>query len=186
MERDYDDELRQARDYVNKLKREEWYEHPLKPHEYTPELKAFEDRVLEYEGLWNTCNFGYTLEFSTGKGDFEKKSQILSCSSDRLKCARWRTMRCSTCEGYDKDTPIHVDIEHAMDWHEQRERYNVHYETLRLLRTKFPEGTAPFSVETLNAVLETLPERSNLAIELSLAIDEAVETQSTIDHNYRL
>lgn len=186
MEREYEDELRQAYAYVSKVKSEEWYERPLNDDEYTPELEAFEKRVMEYEGLWNTCNFGYTLEFSTGKEDFEKKSEILAQSSHRLKCAVWRTMRCSTCEGYDEATPIHVDIEHAMDWHEQREHYDFHYKTLRLLRKKFPQGTAPFSVETLKAVLETLPERSDLALELSLAIDESTVTQSTIDHNFRL
>lgn len=186
MSRDYKDELRQAAAYVAKVKGEDWYEDPLEPEEYTPELKEFEDEVLEHEGLWNTCNFGYTLEFATSKDDFEKKWAILQSSSNRLKCAVWCTFRCSTCEGHNEDTPIHVEIEHAMDWHEQNERWNVHYRTLRLLQKKFPENTAPFSIDTLEAVLNTLPERSDLALELSLAIDEARADLSTIQENYRL
>ncbi len=182
MERDYADERRQAHEYIRKLKAEEWYERPLADDEYNEELTKFEEEVFLNEGLWMTCNFGYTMEFSTSKLFFEEKAQILERSSQRLKKARWRTMRCSTCEGYNEDTPIHVDIEHAMDWGEQFEERKGWFAMNNILRKKYPKGTASFKVDTLRAILDTIDPQSDLGIELSLAIDESVEIQSHVEH----
>ena len=187
MDRDYDGELRQAREYINKVKYSSNGEstgwEALKADEYTPTLREFEKVVMENEGLWNTCNFGYTMEFSTSREDFEKKSQILEYSSNRLKKGRWRIMRCSTCAGYSNgEKDIHVVIDHSMDWQEQHDHNVNEYQRMNLLRKKFPFGTINVRADTLDAVLETLEFGSDLYRELSLHLDEGREAAKLIEY----
>ncbi len=182
MERDYRNEELQSQRYVAEVKRRGGYERPLAEDEYSEELEEFEATVLEYEGLWNTCNFGYTLEFSTSTRFFEEKMQILSVSSRRIKKGAWRTYRCPTCKGYDEDTPIHVDIDHSMDWHEQHEANKQEFQIMNLLRKKFPRGTIHVNSDTLEVILDTLEVGSDLYRELSLHLDEGREAAKLITY----
>lgn len=180
MDRDYKDEQRQSDHYVRELLRRPSYEPALLENEYSQELLDFEKEVLEDEGLWNTCNYGYTLEFSTSKQFFEEKMQILSRSSHRLDRGVWNTMRCSTCEEHNPDTPIHVEIRPCLNDEERRDSVLREFKVMQILRKKYAKGTGVFNLDTIGALLETLDPKLDMAIELSLALDEAVEIQSHI------
>ena len=182
MDRDYQDEELQAQRYVDGVKRADHYERPLDEIEYNDELESFESMVLLHEGLWNTCNFGYTLEFSTSTRFFEEKSQILNHSSHRIKKGSWSTSRCSTCKGYDEDQPIHVEICHSMDWQEQRDAHGDNFNVMKLLRKKFPQGTIHVNSDTLDVILDTLEVGSDIYRELSLHLDEGRRDASFITY----
>lgn len=105
---------------------------------------------------------------------------ILACSSDRVDDGIWVTSRCDTCKGYDPDSPIHVSIRYVVDEERDRNTQARIHTLLDHLRRKYPPGVAHFSVEAMKELLETLDPQSDLGLELSIAIDEAVDVSSHI------
>lgn len=171
------------RQYALNLKASEHYSHALSSDEYTLDLMAFEKYVLECEALWNTDEFGYTIEFSTNGDNFERKMQILSESSHRLKKGTWLTHRCSTCSEHSEGKEgIHVEIEHSLNWQEQRDEYNVQYTQMDLLRKRYPKNSVVIDRGILEDMLLSMDEVSDLFKVASLAVDEAEKRESVIEY----
>jgi len=72
-------------------------------------MEEFESVVRELTDWWNSGQ-GTTCEFSTNYDNIEEKFEILKLYSSLLKSGVWAVHKCSCCEGYNAEAPLHVMI----------------------------------------------------------------------------
>lgn len=130
--------------------------------ELSANMRSFIKTVDEYSREWEGTGYGWTWEFSTSGEELEAKLLYLMEKSHQVKRGHWSLTYCSTCEGYNPETPYHVDLHVSLDYEEvfemQRNDYFIGREMVKLKKEMHGMEMSP--VGMIQSLVDTIENTS--------------------------